>query len=56
MARFKTLHGEDAANAVNKIEGLEAVIVDGQLMAVIAGPLRIYANKDKLIVSEQEDT
>ena len=53
MARYVTLEVEAAALAVEKA-GFEPLIVDGKLMAVIAGPLRIYASKDQIVVSQQE--
>ena len=55
MASYKTLKGEEAAVAVGKVKGWEPLVVDGQLTAIIAGPLRIYADKGQIIVSEQED-
>lgn len=54
MARYRTLEVEAAALAVEEA-GFEPLIVDGKLMAVIAGPLRIYASKDQIIVSEQQE-
>ena len=53
MARYKTLDVEAAAAAVEKA-GFEPLIIDGKLMAVIAGPLRIYSSKDQIVVSAQE--
>ncbi len=53
MARYKTLEVEAAAAAVEKA-GFEPLIIDGKLMAVIAGPLRIYSSKDQIVVSAQE--
>lgn len=53
MASYKTLTGEEAAQAIERA-GMEPLLVDGKLVAIISGPLRIYANKDQIVVSEQE--
>ena len=53
MARYKTLEVEAAAAAVEKA-GFEPLIIDGKLMAVIAGPLRIYSSKGEITVSEEQ--
>lgn len=56
MPRYKTLGAGDAEKAIEQVAGLEPLVIDGKLMAVIVRPLRIYAQKDGLIVSEREDT
>ena len=54
MPRYRTLNADEGANAVARIKDFEPLVIDGKLMAIIAGPLRIYANKDVLVVSEKE--
>lgn len=54
MPRYKTLSSEEAEAAVAKVDGLEPLVVDGKLQAIIVGTLRIYPNKDTLVVSQQE--
>lgn len=51
MARYVTLETEAAASAVEKA-GFEPLIVDNKFVAVIVGALRIYANKDLIVVSQ----
>ena len=54
MPSYRTLDNEVAAKAINNKDGLEALIVDDKLMGVIAGNLRIYADKGMLKVSAEE--
>lgn len=53
MSRYHTLEVEAAALAIERAK-IEPLIVDGVLVAIIVGLIRIYASKDKFIVSEQE--
>jgi len=55
MASYRTLKDDEAAKAVELVEGFEALVVDGKLTAIIAGPLRIYADKGSLVISQQEE-
>jgi hypothetical protein len=54
VARYKTLNPEEAADAIDSLEGLEAIVADGKLSAIIAGRFRIYPLKDVLVVSKLE--
>ena len=54
MPRYKTLDVKQSEEALAEIKGLEAIIVDDRLSAIVAGKLRIYASKDVLVISRQE--
>ena len=54
MASYKTLTVNDAAAALTATKDFEPLIVDGKLVAIIAGPLRIYASKEGLLIGKLE--
>ena len=55
MARYATLESAEAEKAL-LAKGLEPLVVDGKLVAVIADDLRIYVSKSAIAVSQKEPT